>query len=578
MNPSPSGVSLVFCGAAGQGLQTIEDAVAHSLSYAGQHLFTTREVMSRVRGGMNSSALRIASKPVRGITDRIDYLFLLSGGLRPNVAARITEQTHIFGDANAVGEEIKSLGFDMTDIELAARAKEAGGSLYEGMIVAGIVTALYTLPESCADTFIDLKFGSKPDIAAKNKTAFRMGHAFGLALPQKIRPSAEIGNRKKERVFMDGNTAIGLGAAAAGCNFAVAYPMSPGTALFGFFAKNAARFGAVVEQVEDELAAVNMAIGASYAGAKSLVSTSGGGFALMCEGISLAGMTETSLVIHLAQRPGPATGMATRTEQGDLELALHAGHGDFPRALFTPGSVESCFTIAAHAFDVANRFQTPVILLTDQYLLESGYDIVSPDPDNIATLQKADKTTPDYKRYALTPNGISPLGIPGYGEGLISADSHEHTESGHISEDFDLRLRMTEKRFKKLAAMKAEALDPVFFGPTDFKTLIVGWGSTMEILKEAFEISLLENTALVCCEQVYPISPKLEQLLLEAEKTVFVENNATGQFARLVRAETGVTATKKILKYNGLPFSVEELAAELALIHTQQNREGGFLS
>lgn len=571
-----SGVSLVFCGAAGQGLQTIEDAVAHALSSAGQHLFTTREVMSRVRGGMNSSTLRVASTPVRSITDRIDYLFLLSGGLRPNVVARVSPQTRILGDADSTGAEIKSLGFDMVDIALVARAKEAGGTLYEGMIVAGIVTALYTLPESCVDAFIDHKFGSKPDVAAKNKVAFRAGHTFGLALPPEVRPKAETGNRNKERVFMDGNTATGLGAAAAGCNLAVAYPMSPGTALFGFFARNAARFGAVVEQVEDEIAAVNMAIGASYAGARSLVSTSGGGFALMCEGISLAGITETPLVIHLAQRPGPATGLATRTEQGDLELALHAGHGDFPRALFTPGSVESCFSITAHAFDVANRFQTPVILLTDQHLLESGYDIAPPNPDAVPTPQKPSKTEADYKRYTLTSNGISPLGIPGHGEGLVSADSHEHTESGHISEDFDLRLRMLEKRFKKLEAMKAEALEPAFFGPTYFKTLIVGWGSTMETLKEAFEMLKIPDIALACCEQVYPLPPKFEQLLHRAEETVFVENNATGQFARLVRAETGVLATKKILKCNGLPFSVEELLKELNHILTHSNPEGGI--
>lgn len=571
-----SGVSLVFCGAAGQGLQTIEDAVAHALSSAGQHLFTTREVMSRVRGGMNSSTLRVTSTPVRAITDRIDYLFLLSGGLRPNIVARISPQTHIFGDAKNVEEEIKSLGFGLLDIALSARAKEAGGALYEGMIVAGIVTALYTLPESCVDVFIDRKFGAKPDVAAKNKAAFRAGHAFGLALPTELKPQWKPFDADIERVFMDGNTAAGLGAAAAGCNLAVAYPMSPGTALFGFFARNAARFGAVVEQVEDEIAAVNMAIGASYAGARSLVSTSGGGFALMTEGISLAGMTETPLVIHLAQRPGPATGMATRTEQGDLELALHAGHGDFPRALFAPGNVESCFSITAHAFDVAHRFQTPVILLTDQYLLESGYDIAPPNPDTVATPHRADKTQSDYKRYALTPNGISPLGIPGYGEGLVSADSHEHTESGHISEDFDLRLRMLEKRFKKLEAMKAESLEPAFFGPTDFKTLIVGWGSTMEALKEAFKMLNDPDTALVCCEQVYPLPPKLEQLLHQAENTVFTENNATGQFARLVRAETGISATKRILKCNGLPFSVEELFNELNRILTHSTAEGGI--
>ena len=559
--------SLCFCAAAGQGLQTAEDIIGRLLSNSGYYVFTTKEYMSRVRGGSNSTRVRVSSTPVRALAERIDYLFVLSGNLRPNVMDHITPETKIIGDVSVLTREtprFQEKGAAMIELPIAATAKELGGSLYEATVLAGITAGLFGTPPESADAMLIRRF-KDAEVAERNKAAFRKGYDLGAGLDEGTLLAKYPFVQKKE-VLMDGNTAVSLGAAAAGCNFITAYPMSPGTALFSFFAKNAERFGCVVEQAEDEIAAINMCVGASYAGARALTTTSGGGFALMGEGLSLAGITETPLVVHLAQRPGPATGMATRTEQADLNLALYSGHGEFPRALYAPATIESAFMLAAHSFYTANKFQTPVVLLTDQYFLDTSYDIVPPVPEAAAIPGRPVRTESGYRRYALAEgdDGISPWGVPGCGEGLVGLDSHEHTEDAHISENFELRVRMTDKRMRKLEAMRREALPPLLFGKTGYKTLAVCWGSVWEPLQEAVSRLGIKGLSALCCEQLYPLPDRLETMLRQAERRIFVEGNATGQFARLVRAETGIGATDTILKYDGQPFSVDELTRRLA--------------
>jgi 2-oxoglutarate ferredoxin oxidoreductase subunit alpha len=325
-------------------------------------------------------------------------------------------------------------------------------------------------------------------------------------------------------------------------------------------ARQARRHGVVVEQAEDEISAINMALGSWYAGGRAMVTTSGGGFALMGEGLSLAGVLESPLVIHLGQRPGPATGMATRTEQGDLELARYSGHGEFPRALLAPGTLEEAFSCSRHAFITADASQSPVFILTDQYLLDSFHDLPGLPLNPAAPESAIDKTPPDYGRYAFTESGVSPRGIPGLGQGIVRADSHEHDEEGFLTEDFDLRTAMMDKRLRKLALLAGGlALPPVLFGPTDFTRLIVGWGSTCATVREALEGEKPPGTAFLHCPQVYPVPDAVVRHLKQAERIIVVENNATGQFARLLAAETGHRAQKHWLKYNGLPFSVEEV-------------------
>jgi 2-oxoglutarate ferredoxin oxidoreductase subunit alpha len=322
----------------------------------------------------------------------------------------------------------------------------------------------------------------------------------------------------------------------------------------------AAEHGIVVEQAEDEISAINMALGAWYAGARALVSTSGGGFDLMAEGLSLCGIIESPLVIHIAQRPGPGTGLPTRTEQGDLEIARYSGHGEFPRAILAPGSPEEAFECARHAFTMADESQSPVLLLTDQYLLDSLCDLAPfplpqepPHPQIIAT-------TPDYERYVYSENGISPRGIPGYGEGLVCVDSDEHDTRGRITEDFATRIAMVNKRMAKAELLRTSlAMQPRLYGPDSYRCLLVAWGSTGPAISEALDKVALEDTAFLHCIQVYPLPEAIDAYLDRAERIIVVENNATGQFARLLRAETGCAIADQWLKYNGLAFSVDEV-------------------
>lgn len=554
-------VTISFCAAAGLGLQTAEDLSRAFLSAAGFYVFTSREFMSRVRGGSNSTQIRVGVHPVRAPVERIDWLFAISGGLRPNITENLTEHTKILGDAGVVGAEIESLGHKMTDMGLERLARDFGGQRYSSMIVAGAIAGLFALPEDCADDLIAKRFG-QDETAGKNKGAFRVGRALGLSAaggaPVLDRAAAE----KQGEIFQSGNDAIALGAAAAGCNFVAAYPMSPATGVFSYFAHHAPELGCVVEQAEDEIAAMNMTIGAGYAGAMAMTSTSGGGFALMSEGVSLAGVGEAPVVIHLSQRPGPATGLATRTEQADLELARFSGHGEFPRAIYAPINIESAFRVSARAFYTARKFQTPVVVLSDQFLVDSAYDVPMPDFEALPQIPEPIRTTAEYLRYAYPKQGecCSPFAVPGFGDGLVAIDSHEHSEDGHITEDRATRRRMVEKRLAKGRALQADALPPILVGPKHFHTLVICWGSTFEAAREAMAHLDCDGVTLAACEQVYPLSEKLLKLLNSCSQKIFIEGNATGQFARLVRSETGLEEPTKILKYNSFPFFADELA------------------
>lgn len=558
-------VSITLSAAAGLGVQTAEDLARRILSAAGFFVFSSREYMSRVRGGNNSTQFRISTSPVRALTDDIDWLFALSPGLRSNITESLSAKTRILGDAAVIGEEISRLGYEMTDLRLAERAKGLGGPFYSSVIVAGVIAGLFALPEEAADALIESRFTGDAAVAENNKKAFRDGVRLGVGLcgGEALLPSVKT--LKKDELFMDGDTSLALGAAAAGFNYITAYPMSPSTGLFMFYARHAPELEAVVEQAEDEICAINMAVGAACAGSRAIITTSDGGFALMGEGLSLAGVAEAPVVMHLAQRPGPATGLATRTEQAGLELALYSGHGEFPRALYSPVNTESCFKCAGLALQTARKFQTPAIILTDQYLLDTGYDVVRPDPDGVPAPVKPEPAGSGYKRYAFPENGevTSPFGVPGYGEGFVSLDSHEHTEEGRIDEDRALRRRMNDKRLAKLPAMQREALPPIVEGKRDARVLLVCWGSVFEPLREAVQLTGREDLAIVACEQVYPLSDQFVELMKGGAVKIFVEGNATGQFARVVRSLTGIKADAQIHRYDGFQFSAGSLSAEI---------------
>jgi 2-oxoglutarate ferredoxin oxidoreductase subunit alpha len=409
-------------------------------------------------------------------------------------------------------------------------------------------------------------FSSKAaDVAQNNVRAAEAGFrlAEDLAGRAKInfnlRPDAAV----KNHVLLTGGDAVGLGAIAGGCNFVSSYPMSPSTPVLTFLAKNGGDFGIIVEQAEDEIAAMNMAIGAWYAGARAMVTTSGGGFALMVEGLSLAGMLESPMVIHLGQRPGPATGLPTRTEQADIELALYAGHGEFPRILLAPGTIEQAFYLTARAFNLADKYQVPVFVMTDQYLIDSYYNTGGFDLSSVKVGKYIAKTASNYRRYELTENGVSPRGIPGFGQGLVCVDSDEHDAEGHITEDLQLRTKMVDKRLRKLEPAKAEIVEPELYPNRKYDNLVVCWGSTFHIVKEALAALGREDTSLLHYSQVYPLHPQTADYLSKAKRVVVVEGNATGQFAKLIKLHTGIDVKDRILKYSGLSFAVEEVAETL---------------
>lgn len=277
----------------------------------------------------------------------------------------------------------------------------------------------------------------------------------------------------------------------------------------------------------------------------------------MCEAISLAGMIETPIVVHLGQRPGPATGLPTRTEQADLNLVLYAGHGEFPRVVYAPGSIEEAYELTALAFNVADEFQIPVFVLTDQYLLDSYY-LVDELP-KVSINRHIVMTDSNYRRYQVTEDGISPRGIPGYGDGLVRVDSDEHDEFGHITESASVRKTMVEKRLKKMNKIVEKSLFPKFFGTQDHEVLLVSWGSTFLIVREALELLKDDRVAHLHFSQVYPIHPEVRKYFEKAKRIIFIEQNATGQFANLVKQTFCIDTHERILKYDGFPYSVEQV-------------------
>lgn len=566
MSSLDSSISIVIAGQAGLGIQTIEKLLIRIFKDNGFNVYATKEYMSRVRGGSNSTQIRISTESVRAPIERIDIAVPLDKDGLWHIEKRISQDTLVFAETKVVGDFKK----EIIDIPFSKMAEGIGNKIYANSVAAGFIAAILGVGEDIITECMKTYFKAKSkDIIEKNSIAADKGIQVAEEMIKAKKISLEKLSLPEEdpqvskQILINGAESIGLGALAGGCNFVSSYPMSPSTGVLVFISQRAHEFGVIAEQAEDEIAAINMAIGAWYAGARALVTTSGGGFALMTEGVSLAGMIESPVVIHLAQRPGPATGLPTRTEQADLELALYSGHGEFPRIIFAPGSVEDAFFLAQRAFNMADKYQVPVFILTDQYLMDSYYNETgfTMPPEGIQThIIKTDK---DYKRYLLGENPISPRGIPGQGEGLVLVDSDEHGQYGRITESMEVRKNMVDKRLKKLNLLKEEALAPQLVGNPDYKKLVICWGSTFNIVKEAIEALGFDDVSMLHYKQVYPLHKNTVDHLKKAEKAVIVESNATSQLAKLIRLQFGIEIEDKILKYNGLAFYVEELVTRL---------------
>lgn len=560
-NPRKPSFTVIIAGEAGQGIQTIEYLLSKIFKSEGFHIFASKEYMSRIRGGSNSTAIRLASEPVAAYAERIDLLVALDRDVLTHLKERISKQTLIIGEAQTLGE-----AFPVLDIPLTSIAAAVGNKLYANSVACGAVAGILNLAFESVARELTVYFGSKAQtIIEQNIEAAHQGYqaARQLNLPGEFRFELVKNPDAAGSLILNGSEALALGAIAGGCNFIGSYPMSPGTGVLIYLSKFAAEFGIVAEQAEDEIAAINMGIGAWYAGARAMVTTSGGGFALMTEGVSLAGMIESPMVIHIAQRPGPGTGLPTRTEQGDLDLARYAGHGEFPRLILAPATIKDAFYLTAQAFELADRYQVPAFILTDQFLVDAFMSLPDLPLSNVTLRPQFIKTTADYQRYRFTDDGLSPRGIPGYGEGLVGVDSDEHDEAGHITEDLELRIKMTDKRLQKKELLQKAALPPTFAGDADYHTLVVGWGTTYSVITEALAQLGHSGVAQLHFQQVYPLSSMALDYLIKARHLVVIENNATGQFESLLRREADIRATHTLLKYNGMPFSVEELTVKL---------------
>jgi 2-oxoglutarate ferredoxin oxidoreductase subunit alpha len=564
---SKDDISIVLCGQAGQGIQTVEHLLTRIFKLAGYNVFATKEYMSRVRGGVNSTEIRLSSRKVSAFVDRIDILIALNAGAVRHIERRISAKTIILAERAELGGDFDADRYRFIDVPFTETASRIGNKIYSNVVAVGTIAGAFKIEPVVVTDYVKRFFSAKAaDIVEKNLEAVNAGYELGTALLGSSEIKIDISSNAsvQNELLLSGAEAVGLGAIAGGCDFVSSYPMSPSTAVLVFLAKHGRDFGIIAEQAEDEIAAMNMAIGAWYAGARAMVTTSGGGFALMTEGLSLAGMLESPIVIHLGQRPGPATGLPTRTEQADLELALYAGHGEFPRIILAPGKIDDAFYLTQKAFDLAAKYQVPVFVLTDQYFLDSYYNVASLDLSGVRVEKHVVETRKGYKRYELTDDGISPRGIPGFGKGLVVVDSDEHDTEGHITEDLDLRVAMVDKRLGKMDLIRAEAVPPELTGPENYTTLVVCWGSTYNVVNEAIRSLARDNISLLHFKQVYPLHESSVDYLRKARKLIIVESNATSQFGKLIKLQTGMDIENKILKYNGLSFSVEEVIERLS--------------
>jgi 2-oxoglutarate ferredoxin oxidoreductase subunit alpha len=556
-------ISIVLCGAAGQGIQTVEALLTKSLKKSGYNVFASREYMSRVRGGVNSTSIRVSSKSVRAYLERIDILIPLNEEAIPHVNKRISSQTIIIGESKYIKGSPVTKGINI-EVPFTEIAQKIGNKILANIISLGVICGILKAEKSVLQDAIVKIFKKKGQtIIDENLDAINKGYEIATELidNKKLQRNFNIEKTSevKNQYIFDGREAVALGAIAGGANFVTFYPMAPSTGVGTFLAQHGLEFSIIVDQSEDEISVINKAIGASYAGARAFVSTSGGGFSLMCEGISCVGMMELPIVVLVGSRPGPATGMPTRTAQEDLELVLYAGAGYFPRIIFAPGTIEDAFKLTQNAFNLTQEYQVPVFILTDQYLIDSYYNTPTLNHETLEIKKFFVKTDKNYERYRFTENGISPFGIPGYGDGLVDADSHTHTEEGDITEDPEIRAKTVEKRYKKLELIKKITIPPEFIGREGYKTLIIAWGSNYYIIKEAIENLNRDDVALLYFKQVYPIHSSVKAYIEKAEQTIVIENNPNAQLTKLIELESHRAIDFKILRYTGYAFSVEEL-------------------
>ncbi|HKN07265.1 MAG TPA: 2-oxoacid:acceptor oxidoreductase subunit alpha [Thermoplasmata archaeon] len=564
-------------GQAGDGIASLGESVARSFSRMGLHLFGLNAYQSVIRGGHVWFQARASEGRPYSPGDGADILYALdratvdihSAGIRPGGTV-IHDPEKFTLAATDLPAGVRPLAVPTLEI---AR-KYTSQSILQNAAGVGATAFLAGIPLDLLHGVLTDSFGRKAgDVVDWNLGASADGYHF--AEKQAHPHDHALSKRGNPKLLMTGNQAIALGAAAAGCKFLAQYPMTPASTVMHWMAAHSHSIGVVVKQAEDELAAIHMAIGASFAGVRSMTATSGGGFALMTEGLGMAGMTETPVVVVEAQRAGPSTGLPTKTEQGDLNQMLGAGQGEFPRAILAPSNPAEAYRATITAFDLAERWQTPVLLASDFHLSESMMTVDREEINLNVPVESLFTVSPnghDYRRFQYTESGVSPRAFPGQPGLNYIAGSDEHDERGHLISDtragipmwVSERQRMMDKRMKKLHGIAKDAPPPVFEGPADAPLTFVTWGSTVGAVRDA--VVLLgergKATNLLHFPTVYPLDPDaVRAAFARTRRTLLIEANYSGQFGRLLRAETGIYVSDHFLKYDGEPFFPHEIVA-----------------
>lgn len=547
--------NILIGGAAGQGIDTTVTILEKLLKHSGYYIYTTRDFMSRVRGGHNFSLLRFGTEAITSHSYRLDGIIALNEETIDLHKHELTDNGFILCD-NSVpysDEDSRVMKLPMNNI-----AKELGNGKASASVAAGAVLKLFGEPFTYVEEVMAKVM--KKEILEVNVKAALAGHSAAQAKFQ------HMDGGYKDYMLISGSEALGLGAVAGGLKFYSAYPMSPSTAVLEYLASVGHKAGIVVEQAEDEIAAVNMALGASFAGARAMTGTSGGGFCLKVEALGFSGIAEIPLVAVDVQRPGPATGLPTRTEQSDLKFVISASQGEFPRLVIALRNQEDAFYQTFRALNLAEKYQIPVILLSDQYLGDGTACVKPFDISGLKLISHAEEAKGEYLRYKITEDGISPRLIPGLTSHLVAADSDEHDERGWITESAEVRNQMVDKRMRKLKGLMKELSEPEFMGEEQCDTLLLGWGSVWGPIREA--VSLLNKNgdgsygALVFGD-IYPLPQEKLKLYAKGRTIINVEQNATGQLASLIREQTGIECQRSILKYDGRQISGEEIAKKV---------------
>jgi 2-oxoglutarate ferredoxin oxidoreductase subunit alpha len=566
-------ISIRICGQAGQGIQSISSAMGKVLNRHGYDIFINNDVESRIRGGHNFDQIRVSNMPVNASNDKFDLLIALDTETREVDLPYLKDDGVMIYNGENVGTCLKNPNH--IPIPLEKLASKAGGSkIMANTVATGAAFALLKFELQPLQDHLKSVFKAKGKVVIDlnqmcAETGYRyMEQQFKGDFPYEIKAN----EYKKKKMLINGSQAMALGAIVSGLKFYSGYPMSPSTGIMEFIAALSKEHNIIMEQAEDELSAINMVIGASFAGVRAMTATSGGGFCLMVEALGLAGMTETPVVVINAQRPGPSTGLPTRTEQADLNFVIHSGHGEYPRAVLAPGNAEQAFYAMRKAFNLADKYQIPIIVLGDQHLNDSffttdAFDLTQITIDRGNILKDKDFfSAADYERYAWATSGISPRIIPGQTEAVIYADSDEHTEAGHISESAAVRNRMHKKRMAKLKGLRKEMNAPEIYPSLKGNILLLGWGSTYGALKEAVDQMNSQDisTQLIHFSEIYPFPEwDFSKTISDHTKIISVESNYSGQFADIFSHETGISVFHKILKFDGRPFTAQEIINDI---------------